>query len=82
MEKKICTKTVNRKMVVRALTDKKFRKMLQEKPAKALKKKKLSKIENKEVEMVLAVIKGIDKQISSLADELLCANGGGGCGIA
>jgi hypothetical protein len=35
----------------------------------------------KEVRLVLAAVKGIDKQIGSLADELLCANGGGGCSI-
>jgi len=81
MVKKISAKSVNKKMVIQALTDKKFRKLLREKPAKALGKKKLSRIEAKEVDMVLAVIKGIDRQIASLADELLCANGGGGCAI-
>ena len=82
MAKKISTKAVNRKLVMKALTDPKFRRQLKANPAKALGKRKLSAIETKEVDLVLAVIKGIDRQIGSLADELLCANGGGGCGIA
>ena len=82
MAKKISTKAVNRKLVLQVLTDPKFRRQLKANPAKALGKRKLSQVEKKEVDLVLAAVKGIDRQIGSLADELLCANGGGGCGIA
>ena len=81
-KKKASPKRVNRKLVVQALTDAKFRKQLSADPAKALGRKELTDVEMKEVRLVLATVKGIDKQIGSLADELLCANGGGGCGIA
>jgi hypothetical protein len=79
--KKVSAKSVNRKMVIKALTNPKFRKILKANPAKALGKKKLTDIERKEVNLVLAAVKGINRQIGSLADELLCANGGGGCSI-
>jgi hypothetical protein len=80
--KRISARTVNRKMVIQALTDPKFRRLLKADPSAALGKKKLSDIQQKEVNLVLAAVKGIEQQIHSLADELLCANGGGGCGIA
>ena len=82
MARKISTKTVNRKLVLQALTDPKFRRQLKTNPAKALGIRRISKIEKKEIDLVLAAVKGIDRQIGNLADELLCANGGGGCGIA
>lgn len=79
--KKISAKVVNRKMVVKALTDARFRRMLKADPAKALGLKKLTAVQQKEVDLVLASVKGIERQIGALADELLCANGGGGCSI-
>jgi hypothetical protein len=71
----------NKALVVRALTDPAFRRLLAEQPAKALGVAKLSAVKEREVKIVLAVVKGIDRQIANLADELLCANGGP-CGIA
>ncbi|WP_287372630.1 hypothetical protein [Prosthecochloris sp.] len=68
-------------LILQALTDAKFRKLLQENPKKALGTAKLTAEMKKEVQLVLAAVKGINSQISALADELLCANGGG-CGIA
>lgn len=80
MARKLSAKRVNKKMVVQALTDPKFRRRLKADPAKALGKKKLSEVQVREVALVLAVVSGINKQIGSIADQLLCANGG--CGIA
>jgi len=79
--RKESSKTVNRKMVIRALTDPKFRRELKADPGAALGKKKLTDVQLKEVQLVLAAVKGIDQQVANLADELLCANGGGGCSI-
>lgn len=79
--RKISSKKVNREMVVKALTEPKFRRLLMTNPAAALGKKKLTEVQLTEVKLVLATVKGIDRQIGSLADELLCANGGGGCSI-
>ena len=70
-----------KKLIVRALTDPKFRVLLEKSPEKALNVDKLSAENVKEVKFILASVKGIKAQISSLADQLLCANGGG-CGIA
>ncbi len=70
---------VNRELVLRALTDRKFRRLLETKPAEVL-GKKLTPIQEREVELVLATVRGIESQVHSLADELLCANGP--CGIA
>jgi hypothetical protein len=74
-------KEQQRELIVRALTDAKFRQMLAVEPAKALGKKGLTAEMKKEVGMILAAVKGIRFQIAAIADELLCANGGG-CGIA
>ncbi|MCU7917435.1 MAG: hypothetical protein KZQ99_09670 [Candidatus Thiodiazotropha sp. (ex Dulcina madagascariensis)] len=82
MAKKRSDKRVNKELVVRALTEPRFRRELSKDPASALKVKKLSTTQAHEVKLVLAMVKGIDRQISGLADELLCATGGGGCGIA
>ncbi|MGA9188140.1 MAG: hypothetical protein WB014_06170 [Methanosarcina sp.] len=71
----------NRELIYKALIDPKFRKQLQENPAKALGVEELSDEKKNEIRFVLAAVKGISIQISSLADELLCANGGP-CGIA
>jgi len=75
------TKKRNRDLIYKALTDPKFRKMLQEKPAEALGVKTISLEKKREIRFVLASVKSIENQISILADELLCANGGP-CGIA
>jgi hypothetical protein len=70
-----------RDLILRALTDPGFRKMLATDPAQALGKKRITVTMKKEIGMILAVAKGIDAQIAAIADELLCANGGP-CGIA
>ena len=80
MEKKSAQKA-NKAMILRALTDPGFRKKLVADPTAALGKKPLSAVQLKEVNLVLAIVKNIDRQIGTIADELLCANGGGGCGI-
>ena len=70
-----------KKLIVKALTDPKFRTLLEREPEKALNVEKLTDVTAKEIRIILATVKGIRTQISGLADELLCANGGG-CGIA
>ena len=70
----------NRELIYKALIDPKFRKQLQEKPAEALGVKELTAEKKNEIRFVLAMVKGIEVQMGSLADELLCANGGP-CGI-
>ncbi|EAT58184.1 hypothetical protein [Chlorobium ferrooxidans] len=70
-------------LILRALTDPKFRTLLQENPVKALEISKLTSETKKEIQFILAAVKGINTQISALADQLLCVTGGGGgCGIA
>jgi hypothetical protein len=70
-----------KELILRALTDPKFRKSLSDNPRVTLGLSRMSPANEKEVAMLLAAVKGIEAQISALADELLCA-GGGGCGIA
>ena len=69
----------NRDLVLRALTDRRFRKLLEEDPARALGKAPTD-INQREVRLVLATIRGLEAQIKSVGDELLCLNGP--CGIA
>lgn len=70
---------INRELVLKALTDRKFRASLGTDPAKVLGKRPTA-AEMREIALVLAAVKGIESQIHNLADELLCANGP--CGIA
>jgi len=74
-------KAVNKQLVLKALVDPKFRKQLEQKPEAALGMKGLTEAQKAHVQLVLAAVKGIQRQISALADQLLCANGGP-CGIA
>ncbi len=71
----------NKTLICKALTDVTFRKQLETNPAKALGVKTVTPAKAKELTKVLATLKEIDAKINSLADELLCANGGP-CGIA
>jgi hypothetical protein len=74
-------KRANKALVVKCLTDPKFRKLLEEKPAAAIGVKSISAAQDAEIRLVLATVKGINAHISAMADNLLCVNGGG-CGIA
>ncbi len=75
------TKTkVSKKIILQALTDPKFRKLLETNPKKAIGVSTLTEANMREIKKALTVVKKIESQISTLADELLCADGG--CGIA
>jgi len=69
-----------KELILRALTDPAFRKLLATDPKQALGKRITPAVE-KEVSLILTMVKSIDTQIAGLADHLLCANGGP-CGIA
>ncbi len=73
-------KTVNKKLVLKALTDPKFRRLLKNNPKKALGVRKITPGQKMEIQLVTAVVKGIESQIASVADNLLCVNGDP-CGI-
>jgi hypothetical protein len=75
------TKEKNRALVYKALTDPVFRKQLETQPAKALGAKTLTPEKSKMVKTALSAIKEVELKLNSVADELLCANGGP-CGIA
>ena len=69
----------NRELLYKALTDPKFRQMLADDPVSALGKKgELSPEVKTEVKLILAMVKGVENQIASVADILLCNSGGGG----
>ena len=72
-------KKVNKELVLKALTNRDFRKLLATDPEKAL-GKSLTAVHKQEIALVLATVKGIESHIGHLADSLLCANGP--CGIA
>lgn len=73
-------KKVNKELIIRALTDPRFRKTLASDPREALGVQRLSAENKVELRLVLAAVKAIEAHIAGLADELLCANGP--CGIA
>jgi hypothetical protein len=70
----------NRDMILRALTDRKYRKLLEEKPEEAL-GARVSDVQRREVSLVLATVRGLEAQIKAVGDELLCLEGPP-CGIA
>lgn len=72
-------KRQNRELILKALTDRKFRRALEESPREVL-GKEVTGIHESEIRLVLAAVKGLEAQIKSIGDELLCLNGP--CGIA
>jgi len=74
-------KKVNKELVLKALTDREFRKLLGTDPEKAL-GKSLSPVQKQEIALVLATVKGIESHIVHLSDILLCATPPEPCGIA
>lgn len=71
---------INKQLVIRALTDPDFRQKLEEAPERVL-GERADEITVREIGFVLAAVKGIEAQISALADQLLCVTGDP-CGIA
>lgn len=65
----------NRKLVLKALIDPEFRKVLEENPTAALGVKELSKVNEWEIQCVLTAVEGINRQIVATGDLLLCHNG-------
>ena len=70
----------NRDMILRALTDRKYLKMLEEKPASAL-GARATDVNLREISLVLATVRGLEAQIKAVGDELLCLEQPP-CGIA
>jgi hypothetical protein len=65
----------NKDLILRALTDPGFRKLLTDNPEKAL-AARITPKNQKEIRSVLDLVNKLESQIGRLADELLCANGG------
>jgi hypothetical protein len=72
-------KKQNRELLVRALTDPKFRQLLQRDPKQVLGKAPTA-VNQREIDLLLATVRAIESHIRNVADELLCLNGP--CGIA
>lgn len=72
---KTAARKANKKLILRALTDPRFRRLLATDPMEALGKRKLTDVQRKEVQLVLATVKGIESQMNVMADHLLCACG-------
>jgi hypothetical protein len=62
-----------RELILKALTEPKFRKLLASSPAEALGVKTITAETSREIRVILATVKGIDAHIGAMADELLCA---------
>jgi hypothetical protein len=76
----------NKKLIIRALTDKRFRKQLETNPKKALNVTGGGRTGSmdyflREADIILTSVRRMEFNILRLSDELLCA-GGGGYGIA
>jgi hypothetical protein len=67
-------KKLNRDLILRALTDPKFRALLKTSPSKAI-GTTATGVHQREIDLLLATVKGIETHIQLVADQLLCANG-------
>ena len=76
MSKKTDVKYTERqkKFILRALTEPVFRKQLKT-DAKAALERDITPEIQKEVDLILAAVKGIEHQIGAMADNLLCIDG-------
>lgn len=72
---KLASKKANKELILKALTDPKFRKQLASNAPAALGKKELNDVQQKEVEMILVTVTSIEAQVNRMADKLLCACG-------
>ena len=81
-KKKAALSKKQKDIVLRALTDPKFRKKLATSPGEALGIKRVSPKMKTEISMILSAVRGIEAHIMTLADELLCLPPDGPCGIA
>ncbi len=80
-EKKIPRdRTRQKDLIIRALTDPKFREVLAKNPREALHVERISPELQKEIIMLLASVRGIESHISILADQILCL-GGANCDL-
>jgi hypothetical protein len=70
----------NKNMLMKALTDPKFRELLKSSPQKALGLKTITDKNKQEIAKITQLVSKFESDLASLADQLLCANGGG-CGI-
>jgi hypothetical protein len=72
--------SAHKKLILRALTDAKFRKLLKEHPEEAL---NLAEIKGGKVAIndILGTLDLIDDRIYSIGDKLLCVDPPGHCGI-
>lgn len=72
--------SAHKKLILRALTDANFRKLLKENPEEAL---NLAEIKGGKVAVneILGTVELIDDRISSISDKLLCVDPPGSCGI-
>jgi hypothetical protein len=72
--------SAQKKLILKALTDANFRKLLKENPEEAL---NLAEIRggNVAVNEILDTVEAIDDRIYSISDKLLCVDPPGSCGI-
>ena len=72
-------KELNKKLILKVLTDPSFRNLLKSSPAKALGLKKVTEKNKVEISKILELVDRIEADIGSIADEVLCGSGGGLC---
>ncbi len=68
-------KELNRRLVIRALTDPQYRFQLQTNPAAALGIPQLTAHNHMEIQRILQLVQRLEMEIGHVADELLCASG-------
>ena len=71
---------LRRQIVARAIVDPSFRRRLQRTPEKVFGVSRLTKADQAALERIKKLLPALDDIVSSLAGEVLCGGGGGGCG--
>jgi hypothetical protein len=69
---------MKKQLVLKALTDPKFRKLLEENPMAAM---EMAEVKGGYVDSksILAVVGEIENTVSQVGEQILCTSGGGGC---
>ncbi len=70
-ERKEIAKKNQKKLILMALNDEKFKKLLISNPEKAL-KRKMTSDDKKDIKLIITIVKSIETQITSIADAFLC----------
>jgi hypothetical protein len=70
---------MKKQLVLRALTDPKFRKLLEENPIEAMEMAGIRGGFTTDANAILHAVGEVESTVSKIGEQILCSGGGGGC---